>query len=1149
MGYLKAPKINTSARMTSAWAASELLYDTDLNAFFKGDGTTTGGVRLAEGDLASVLSIISALEARVSALSATPAGVSVTSNELSIQIASAVSNLRSVINVVSNTVSVNNAARISVDNVLSNAISVVSNALSVETQARTTADNALSNTISALNSSYLSLVNRVSVNSVVVSVTSAEVQAVSTQAASAINVVSNALSNELSVRATADNVLSQAIVSVNAALSNALSLATAGNNLASNALSIANLVSNNLSILSNQNSADHVSIRNLISIVSVAAANALSIANAASNAASVLSVALANELSVRAAADANILSLISVLEARVSANSGVGGSGSVTSAEVAQVLSNALSAVNALNLSDVVSVGNSTSLEIQVSGVRTPHVQFNPSVSAPNTSIYSLTKDVDYNLVNYQALSALGFIIPQDDIWAVKNQTASLIPKGSAVMAVGTTGASGRITVDLMVANGSVSPVYLLGVTAVDIPSGADGFLLNKGKIKKLNTNAWTAGTILYCDPAVPGGFTSTIPQAPNLKVPIAFVVYQDATNGILAVRREQGARLRDDHDVQLTSVTDGDLLRYNLSAQRWENFVPDYATSNQLSIVSAQAASAINVVSNAVSVVSVATANALSVANAASNAVSVEIANRISADNVLSLSIHAVSNALSTLSNQNSVDHVSIRNLVSIVSVAAANALSVANAVSNKASALSVLISNTISNFRSADNVLSNQISVVSIAAANALSVANAASNAASIVSVALANELSVRAAADTNILSIISVLEARVSANSGTGGGPILVSGINAAGASVQGLQSVVNALSNRISVLSAVGGGGGADGTVLSPSQITAWQNNYNPSSWANTVGVLRINSNQFHFLSGLTATTDGHTVRIFNTGSYPIGLYNQNTDSTAANRFSFDDHDVIILPQNSVELYYDGTASRWSLAAGWTLNSESSLVSKYWNEAFSTNGDSHGATGAMWGGAGGTTAVLATGSVTGARIGIIDCSTSTGTTGRSGFYPSANASMTYDDGTAKSYMEFRTEFRSPAALSDATNEYFITAGFIDAVAGDPADGAYLKYTHGLNSGQWQFITSDATIRTTGNSTVAMAINTWYCMRVVMYPNGTAEYYIDGVSLGRNTADMPSNGRDFSFGIMLRKNAGTTARNILIDGAGYTVVKYRK
>ena len=342
---------------------------------------------------------------------------------------------------------------------------------------------------------------------------------------------------------------------------------------------------------------------------------------------------------------------------------------------------------------------------------------------------------------------------------------------------------------------------------------------------------------------------------------------------------------------------------------------------------------------------------------------------------------------------------------------------------------------------------------------------------------------------------------------------------------------------------------GGGGGADGTVLSPAQITAWENNYNPASWASTVGVLRINSNQFHFLSGLTATTDGHTVRIFNTGSYPIGLYNQNTDSTAANRFSFDDQDVIILPQNSVELYYDGTAQRWSLAAGWTLNSESAFVSKYWNEGFTTNGDSHGATSALWPVSGGTATASATGGVTGSRVGIVDLATGTGASGRAAFYASANSSMAYNDGTGKSYMEFKAEFRSPAVLSDATNEYFIHAGFIDSVVADSADGAFLKYTHGLNSGQWQFLTADNTTRTTGNSTVALAVNTWYCLRVVMYPNGTAEFYVDGVSLGRNTANLPGSARDFSFGIVLRKNAGTTARNMLVDGCGYTVVKYRK
>lgn len=763
MGYLKAPKINTSARMTSAWASSELLYDTDLNAFYKGDGTTTGGVRLAEGDMASVLAVISALEARVSTLSATPPSVSVTSTKLS----NAISNVKSVINIVSNNLSVVNAARVSSENVISNAVSVVSNALSVETQTRSAQVASVNNVVSNLQS----VVGAIGANSV----TSGEIVSI----VSTINVSIAAVSNAISVVSNAVSVVS-----------NALSVETAAR---------------------------------------VSAVNALS-----------------------------------------------------------NQVSQALSLISAKNLSLIVSVGNSTSLEIQVSGVRTPHIQFDPSVSTPTTSVYSLSKDVTFNLLNYQALSALGIIIPQDDVWAVKNQSGSTILKGSPVMAVGTVGASGRILVDHMVADGTVSPKFLLGVAAHDMATGDDGYVLKKGKIKKLNTNAWPSGTVLYCDPATPGGFTSTIPQAPNLKLPVAFVVYQDTTNGIIAVRVTEGARLSEDHDIELVSVTDGQLLKYNLSAKRWENWTPTYASTNDLSVVSAQAASAINVVSNALSieiasrtsadtalsnaisavsaqaasainVVSVAAANALSVANvvsnavsivsvnaanalsvanaasnavsveivnrtnadgtlssaitlvsnaasnalsvanAASNAVSLEIVNRVSADNVLSVAIHAVSNAVSVeIVNRTSADNV-LSLAINVVSNAASNALSVANAASNAASVVSNALSNAISNFRSADNVLSNQISVVSVAAANALSVANVVSNAVSVVSVALANEISARAAADTNILSVISVLNAKVN-----------VSAINQAGTSVKGLQSVINALSNRISALSGASPG---------------------------------------------------------------------------------------------------------------------------------------------------------------------------------------------------------------------------------------------------------------------------------------------------------------------------------------------------
>ena len=358
------------------------------------------------------------------------------------------------------------------------------------------------------------------------------------------------------------------------------------------------------------------------------------------------------------------------------------------------------------------------------------------------------------------------------------------------------------------------------------------------------------------------------------------------------------------------------------------------------------------------------------------------------------------------------------------------------------------------------------------------------------------------------------------------------------------------VGSGLSLSGTTLSATGGGGGgADGTVLSPAQITAWQNNYNPSGWANTVGVLRINSNQFHFLSGLAATSDGHTVRVFNSGLFPIGLYNQNTDSTAANRFSFDDHDVILLPGNSVELFYDNTAARWRLAAGYSLNDKSPFVSSYWNEAFSTNQGELGSTANMWPNTGSYSADLVGTNFSGGRAGVIRASTGTGTTNTAGFYLGSNETIEFNDGTGSGYQEFRAVMFSPADLADATNDYFIHAGWLDSNTATPADGAWLRYNYAENSGQWQTVTGNAGSRTTNNSAVAFAAMTWYTLRVVMYPNNTAEFYVNGVSVGRNTTGLPGANRDYSFGCYIRKSAGASPRIIGIDGVGFTIVKYTK
>lgn len=318
--------------------------------------------------------------------------VNVVSNALSNEI----SNRNSAVNVVSNAAS--NA--LSVANAASNAASVVSNALSVETANRISADNALSNAISIVSnaasnaqSTANAASNAVSVLSAAVanvsarsvgnvstkglqsvinalsnrisasgggtgSVTSTELSAVSAQAASAINVVSNALSVETSNRISADNAISVFLQGISArsatvsthglqsvidVLSNGISTlsnyvcnqvsalssngtAAIGIQKAFDALSNRiSIVSNAVSVeTSNRTSADNV-ISNAAShalsvanAASNAASNALSVANAASNAASIVSNALSNEISNRTSA-VNVLSnQVSILSNQVS---------------------------------------------------------------------------------------------------------------------------------------------------------------------------------------------------------------------------------------------------------------------------------------------------------------------------------------------------------------------------------------------------------------------------------------------------------------------------------------------------------------------------------------------------------------------------------------------------------------------------------------------------------------------------------------------------------------------------------------------------------------------------------------------------------------------------------------------------------------
>jgi hypothetical protein len=337
------------------------------------------------------------------------------------------------------------------------------------------------------------------------------------------------------------------------------------------------------------------------------------------------------------------------------------------------------------------------------------------------------------------------------------------------------------------------------------------------------------------------------------------------------------------------------------------------------------------------------------------------------------------------------------------------------------------------------------------------------------------------------------------------------------------------------------------GGGGGTILSPSTITGWANDYSPSSWGAGVAILRIESDGFYFLTGLAATSSAHIVRIFNTGNYPVGLFDNSTDSTAANRFDFNNQEAIVLPGQTVEIFYDGADSRWKLASNYQLKQDSPLVATYVNDGYvvSNNSEISRSGFEQWVGTGTRTEGFA-GSYNG-RAGVVELSTTTGSTNRAFHFPTMN-NMLGGTTSNSQYLEYYSIFRTPENLSDATDRYLLQMGFADSVTGASVDGVFLYYDDATNSGQWVLRGYNNSATADVNSSIAVTANTWICVRVVILPNQRATAWINGVWIGGylSSTAVPAANRDFSFSTGIRKTAGTSARVVIFDKAGVNIVR---
>lgn len=237
-------------------------------------------------------------------------------------------------------------------------------------------------------------------------------------------------------------------------------------------------------------------------------------------------------------------------------------------------------AVSALDLLQRIS----DSLELVASGpanredpfVKADYIDF--PLSGPHvTQERRLQWNLDDGTLDMGLFNGVVLQVGQETMYYAKNTSGATIDDGQSVMATGSVGASGKLTIAKAVSDGSVPAHFMIGVATQSIAPNEFGYVTSFGLVRNINTTGapygetWADGDLLYFNPSIPGGLTNVQPEAPELKTPQAVVVVAGSGNGSIFVRMSVGMKLGDSDDVHATSPVAGNILIYDGTQNRWE--------------------------------------------------------------------------------------------------------------------------------------------------------------------------------------------------------------------------------------------------------------------------------------------------------------------------------------------------------------------------------------------------------------------------------------------------------------------------------------------------------------------------------------------------------------------------------------------------
>jgi hypothetical protein len=150
----------------------------------------------------------------------------------------------------------------------------------------------------------------------------------------------------------------------------------------------------------------------------------------------------------------------------------------------------------------------------------------------------------------------------------VRNSTGSTLLKGQVVYLSGATG--NRPNAVLADASSEATSSKTIGLVIADIGDNSNGQIAVNGTLHDLDTSAFNEGDTLWLSETAGEVQANTPPAEPAHSVFIGYVARSHPNFGRVVIKIQNGYELNELHGVEITSQTDGDILRYDGSL--WRN-------------------------------------------------------------------------------------------------------------------------------------------------------------------------------------------------------------------------------------------------------------------------------------------------------------------------------------------------------------------------------------------------------------------------------------------------------------------------------------------------------------------------------------------------------------------------------------------------